>query len=331
MENPKVSIIIPAFNRAATLRQALRSALAQDYPNLEVIVADNASTDGTRQAVEELAESGRVVYRRNEKNLGMYENWRRALNESATGEWALILSDDDYLADTAYIGKAMRLAAANPGMLLISANYRTFYEAENRCEDRMREVPEVAGGKWHFLNHGVNGVGHILATTLFRKDAVKGFEFFSKPDLLACDALDFLRFGLHGQVGFIREPAAVIRAHAASQTSMADMPARFRSLDYIGEAYSYALEKGFLTSEELDPWKDRLVRRGLEAIFTELCEAGNTAGLMLFVKKIKLEQPRAIKYFFYPQNFLKAGLAFFPRLYRAMVGLKRAVGGRRTA
>jgi len=46
----KVSIIIPTFNRENYLHQAVESALSQDYPNVEVIVSDNASTDNTEES-----------------------------------------------------------------------------------------------------------------------------------------------------------------------------------------------------------------------------------------------------------------------------------------
>jgi glycosyltransferase involved in cell wall biosynthesis len=52
---PLVSVVVPAWNAAATLARALRSAVAQDYPNLEVLVVDDGSTDGTRAVVGEFA------------------------------------------------------------------------------------------------------------------------------------------------------------------------------------------------------------------------------------------------------------------------------------
>ncbi len=331
MENIKVSIIIPTFNRAVYLKRALESALAQDYPDKEIIVADNASTDGTRELIERMPGGAGIVYCRSEKNLGMYQNWQKALYERAAGEWALILSDDDYLADPSFISKAMRLAAANPGMLLVSANYRTYYEAENRMEDRIHEAPGVTGGDWHFLNYGVKGSGYILASTLFKKNAVKDFIFFSRPELLGCDAFDFLRFGLHGLVGFIREPSSVITAHAGSQTRLAGLDAHFRNLEFIFGAYSYALENGFLPKDELDRWKKRLLRTHLEAILWNLCASGDAAGIGVFARRIWNEYPAALKMFLSPRVLARLALFPFPKVYRLAAKIRSAASGRRAA
>jgi glycosyltransferase involved in cell wall biosynthesis len=92
---PKVTIAIPTYNRVGYLGQAIESALAQTYPNLEVIVSDNCSSDGTYGLVSAMGDS-RIVLLRQEKNLGMIGNWNACL-ERATGEMFLLLSDDDYL------------------------------------------------------------------------------------------------------------------------------------------------------------------------------------------------------------------------------------------
>jgi glycosyltransferase involved in cell wall biosynthesis len=90
----KFSIVITTFNRLEFLKRAVESALAQTLP-CEVVIADNASTDGTQAYVESLGDQ--VIYRRNPSNL----NHAGAVNagvEVATGDWIKLLDDDDYLA-----------------------------------------------------------------------------------------------------------------------------------------------------------------------------------------------------------------------------------------
>ena len=72
---PLVSVGIPTFNRLIMLRRAVDSALSQDYPNLEVVISDNASTDGTQAWCEQLARrDSRVRYVRqpNTRDAGAY-------------------------------------------------------------------------------------------------------------------------------------------------------------------------------------------------------------------------------------------------------------------
>lgn len=303
---PKISIIIPARNRAALLEEALRSALSQSYPCLEILVADNASSDATGEVVRKYSLDGRVKYLRSEELLPMYENWRRALYGQASGEWALVLSDDDYFCDPDYLSKAMKLASEDPGVIMVYANYKTRYEPSGRTEERLRQAPRIAGGEWHFLNYASKGVGYILATTLFKRDAVAGFSFFGRPELLSCDAYDFLRFGLHGRVGFISDPAVVVRAHSGSQTSMASTEARFRGLDFIVSAAAYAAGKGLLPARRAAEWRKRVLKIHLSSMLAETWASGDIFRLWAFFQRVRREYPEALGLFLSPRNF--AGL-----------------------
>jgi hypothetical protein len=92
-----VSIGIPTFNRAATLRRAAESALAQTYPNVEVVVSDDGSTDDTRAVCEELHERDpRLRYLRSTANQGLAAN-HNVLFTRMRGEYVMLLADDDWL------------------------------------------------------------------------------------------------------------------------------------------------------------------------------------------------------------------------------------------
>ena len=92
---PKVTIGLPTFNRRTYLSAALDSARNQTYPNLEIIVSDNASEDGSWSYLEGI-EDNRVVRLRQETNIGGIQNINACL-AAATGELFLVLSDDDLL------------------------------------------------------------------------------------------------------------------------------------------------------------------------------------------------------------------------------------------
>jgi glycosyltransferase involved in cell wall biosynthesis len=97
---PLFIIVIPTFNRLSLLRQTLVSAQKQDYSNLEIIVIDNHSDDGTFEYVQKLmAEDQRICLIRRSENIGPIENPRRVL-ESVSGKYLLILSDDDLIEPT---------------------------------------------------------------------------------------------------------------------------------------------------------------------------------------------------------------------------------------
>jgi glycosyltransferase involved in cell wall biosynthesis len=92
---PKVSIGLPVFNGANFIRSAIQSILAQDYRDLELIIADNASTDETESICRELAAGDpRIRYYRNERNLGAAGNYNKVF-ELARGEYFKWAAHDD--------------------------------------------------------------------------------------------------------------------------------------------------------------------------------------------------------------------------------------------
>lgn len=91
--------MLPTYNRAHLLPYAIRSVLNQSYQNLELIVVDDNSTDGTRAVVESFADS-RIRYVRNEPNLKLPGALNRGFSLS-TGKYLTWTSDDNLFAETA--------------------------------------------------------------------------------------------------------------------------------------------------------------------------------------------------------------------------------------
>ena len=90
---PKLSVIIPTYNRAEFLRTAIESALNQTFNDIEIIVSDDKSTDYTREVVESF-EDERIKYVRNEGNKGPSATRNTAILASE-GEYIAFLDDDD--------------------------------------------------------------------------------------------------------------------------------------------------------------------------------------------------------------------------------------------
>ena len=94
-ETPLVSIGIPVYNGASSLRRALDSLLAQDYPNFELVISDNASSDQTAVICEEYqAKDKRVHFFHNDANQGMFWNFKHVLSLSQ-GEYFMWAAHDD--------------------------------------------------------------------------------------------------------------------------------------------------------------------------------------------------------------------------------------------
>jgi glycosyltransferase involved in cell wall biosynthesis len=90
----KVSVVIVTYNAAATLQACLDSIYKQTYPNIEIVVIDGKSTDGTLTILE--ANSSRIGYWKSEKDSGIYDAMNKA-TKSLTGSWIYFLGADDEL------------------------------------------------------------------------------------------------------------------------------------------------------------------------------------------------------------------------------------------
>ncbi|MBN9133058.1 MAG: glycosyltransferase [Nitrosospira multiformis] len=98
---PKVSVIVPSYNHADFLRQRLSSIYQQRYSNIEVILLDDASTDESREILEEYRSHYPQItkYTFNEKNSGSaFKQWQRGF-EMATGDLVWVAESDDYCSE----------------------------------------------------------------------------------------------------------------------------------------------------------------------------------------------------------------------------------------
>ena len=92
---PLVSIGLPVYNGEAYLPRTLATLIGQEYPSIEIIISDNASTDRTEQICREFAaKDSRIRYSKNEKNIGATRNYNRVF-ELSRGDYFKWASHDD--------------------------------------------------------------------------------------------------------------------------------------------------------------------------------------------------------------------------------------------
>ncbi len=119
-ETPLVSIGLPTYNRADLLDRALKSLISQDYPNLELIVLDNASTDHTETVCSKYVGScSFVCCHRNATNVKAFGNFEQVL-KLARGEYFMWAADDD-LWESDYVSTLVSVLQADPSLMLAAA------------------------------------------------------------------------------------------------------------------------------------------------------------------------------------------------------------------
>ena len=92
---PKVSVIMPLYNKAPYVAYAIRSVLEQDYTDFELIICDDGSTDGSQEIVKSISDP-RILFFQNEKNLGTPGNGNRCFDYCKT-EYVLRMDADDVM------------------------------------------------------------------------------------------------------------------------------------------------------------------------------------------------------------------------------------------
>ena len=112
-ERPLITVIITTYNRVNLLEKAIKSVINQTYSNIEIIISDNHSEDGTEELCKKYSQAdSRIKYFRQEKNLGMAANTNFA-HEKSNGRYVHVLCDDDWL-DEDFIEKCYEEIRKNP-------------------------------------------------------------------------------------------------------------------------------------------------------------------------------------------------------------------------
>ncbi len=119
---PRVSVIIPAFNAEPFISETLDSVLAQTYPNLEVVVCDDGSVDGTRERVEAYAPAVRYVHC---VNSGAPSRPRNVGIRASTGELLAFVDADDLMAPER-IAAQVAFLVRHPEAGLVFSDYDEF-------------------------------------------------------------------------------------------------------------------------------------------------------------------------------------------------------------
>lgn len=118
-----VSIGLPVRNGAPTLRSVITSVLAQDHACLELVICDNASTDGTEDLCREIAKhDSRVIYYKQPRNMGLLNNFIHAMR-FAKGTFFRWIGDTDRLASN-YVSRCLKAFAEDSRLILVTTGIR---------------------------------------------------------------------------------------------------------------------------------------------------------------------------------------------------------------
>ena len=176
---PHISVCIPVYQGASTLAATLRSVLASERADFEVVVRDNGSTDGTSDVIAGF-DDPRIRHIRSEETLPLPANWRATV-EQAHGELIKVVCADDLIRPECLASQAALLE--DPTVALVACR-RDFIDGNGDVLTRTAGLPGLLG------RHGVSEVARVAvrfginpvgepACVMFRRrdyDAIGGFD-----------------------------------------------------------------------------------------------------------------------------------------------------------
>jgi glycosyltransferase involved in cell wall biosynthesis len=209
--NPRVTIIIPTYNSARWLAEAVDSALSQSFADMEVLVFDNASTDTTPQLMERYTDP-RLVYRRYEENVGFAGNVTRGL-KAARGEYMMVLGADDIL-ERSFVETAVTRLDADSGAAMLHGG-AVWIDDDGKPIGRFDgDWPSRSSGDDAFIRTFTQGF--CYSCVFSRTAPVKALGAMDENWGMISDTWLFLRLCLAGDVLFVHEPLVRYRVRESS-------------------------------------------------------------------------------------------------------------------
>jgi glycosyltransferase involved in cell wall biosynthesis len=288
----RVSIGLPVCNGERYLAASLRSLLSQTFTDLEVVICDNASTDGTGDIARDVARRDpRVVYVRNPTNIGANRNYNLAIS-LARGDYFKLGADDDLLEPT-YVQRMVALLDGDPGVSVAHSAIQYIDDAgaplrydprSNRYVDESGETsiepPDPNYGthddpvrRFHTVlrrattSHFALG---LLRTSVLRR--AKGFGLY-----YSADRAFLAEMALYGR--FAAEPEVLFhkREHRNNSRSLSpEQKVRFAGQKLASRQAEYLHLLRVILDGPLGPWdKARCLAGGLGKVARRAIDAGH--------------------------------------------------------
>lgn len=216
--SPLVTIVTPSFNQARYLEDTIQSVLNQDYPNLEYIVVDGASTDGSVDIIRKYEE--KLTWWVSEKDDGQAEAINKGLSRAQGEIIAWLNSDDTYLPGA--ISSAVKVFEEHPEVALVYGNMLAV--------DENGETINVLG--YHQLNLDDLLCFQIIGqpAVFFRRTALKEAGDLDPTYHFLLDHHLWLRIALQGRILHLEKTWAAARYHAEAKN-------RARAAEFGREAF----------------------------------------------------------------------------------------------
>ncbi len=220
--NPLVSVIIPCLNRETLIGQAIESALGQTYQNVEIVVVNDGSTDGTEKAVQNYFSSGKVRYFKHEVNKGIPAARNTGIRNSLGDYVAFLDSDDMWLPDKVEVQlQAFSQDTTRQVGVVWTDAYYVDESGGSRTSgtvlpDDFALLPDEKVLKLLFMKNFVIAGTSMIGRSCFDKVGLLDEELRGGAD----DYDLWLRLAPHFKFSYVPIPLATVRLHGGNHSSV---------------------------------------------------------------------------------------------------------------
>jgi glycosyltransferase involved in cell wall biosynthesis len=254
---PKVSIGLLVYNGEKYIREAIDSVLAQNYTDFELVISDNASTDGTEAICREYMNKDiRIIYIRQPINMGSLNNGNYLL-EHARGKYFTWLAHDDCL-DNSYLEVIVKYLDEHSDVVLCSSDFRRVKNGETLRPltlDVSRDYKDWAKVRRSLFTFSRNN--SMLIYGVYRLSIMHAYNIYGHPGFrgmnLEGEACIFSKLALHGRIVALPN---ILRTYRVRDDSLAHiqkkhmLPRIFNSI-YVSYKYHFLV----LVSSKLTVWQ----------------------------------------------------------------------------
>ncbi len=264
LDETLISVLIPAYNAAATIRETLESACAQTHSNLEIIVVDDGSSDATAELVADAAVNDPRIQLIRQSNAGVAAARNAAWN-AAHGDWIAPLDADD-LWHPSKLARQLSSAAANPDCQVVYC-WSVDIDVQSQVTERRLQVCRFEGDVYAALVLD-NFLGNSSTPLIRRRalDEAGGWDpSLSRANATGCEDWQlYLQLARTGR--FALEPAFLVGYRQGDEAMSRNIPRMLRSHRMV-----MAQERAARPDipQRLFRWSDARYRRYLAGLLIE--------------------------------------------------------------
>lgn len=229
--NEKVEILVATYNGEKYIKEQIESLLAQTYKNIQIIISDDCSKDGTREILKEYEKNEKIKIFYQEKNLGYVKNFEFLLNQVKSNLYMLCDQDDVWKKEK--VEKSVeKLQNENLDLVfgdleVVDENLNTIRKSYNDYMHLSRKIQKYTTSyKLQYIYNCMTG-----CTMLSKKEFLpKILPLPTTSKYMIHDYWIGLIIGLNGKIGYLKEPYILYRQHGNNQVGISKASHKFKKI-----------------------------------------------------------------------------------------------------